>query len=130
MTGAGRGRGLGFPTLNIVVDDFEADFGVYVVTVWFEQKKCSGVMNWGGRPTFGEEAPVLEIHLLDVSGDFYDRTVEWELGPRLREVLRFESPEALQVQIAEDVRRARAYFETGELPLDKLPSAELPSGTL
>jgi riboflavin kinase/FMN adenylyltransferase len=112
--GAGRGKGLGFPTLNVDMA-LDLPFGVYPVAVFCEQKKYSGVMNWGARPTFGEEAPTVEVFLLDGSGDFYGRTVELEVGPRLREVRRFAGPEELQKQIAEDVRRAREFFQTGTL---------------
>ena len=113
--GAGRGAGLGFPTLNVAVTDFGLPFGVYAGWLKFEQKKYSMVMNWGGRPTFGEEAPVLEVHLLEGSGDFYGRTVEVEVGPMLREVRKFDGPEALVAQIAEDVHRAREFFQSGTL---------------
>lgn len=113
--GAGRGAGLGFPTLNVAVADFELPFGVYVGWLTFEQKKYSMVMNWGGRPTFGEEAPVLEVHLLEGSGDFYGKTVEVEVGPKLREVRRFAGVAELRTQIAEDVRRAREFFQSGTL---------------
>lgn len=111
--GEGRGRTMGFPTLNIGVQPMELPFGVYVCTVTVEQKKYLAVMNWGGRPTFDALNPVLEAFLLDADGDFYGRDVELEVGPRLRGVQRFVSVEALQQQIAEDVRRARDYFQSG-----------------
>lgn len=113
--GAGRGKGLGFPTLNIAVADFDLPFGVYPVAVSCEQKKYSGVMNWGARPTFGEDTPTVEVFLLDGSGDFYGKTVEVEVGPMLREVRRFGSPEELVAQIEVDVQRARVFFQTGTL---------------
>lgn len=113
--GAGRGKGLGFPTLNLAIADFDLPFGVYPVAVSCEQKKYSGVMNWGSRPTFDEETPAVEVFLLDGSGDFYGKTVELDVGPLLRKVRRFGSPEELVAQIAEDVRRAREFFQTGTL---------------
>lgn len=111
--GAGRGAGLGFPTLNLAIGDLELPFGVYTARVTIEQKKYSAVMNWGGRPTFDETAPTVEVHLLEGTGDFYGKTVELEVGPRLREVRRFDSVEGLKEQIAKDVERAKEVFRTG-----------------
>jgi len=122
--GEGRGRGIGFPTLNVLARAADLPFGVYAVWASLlapgapasgEQKKYSAVMNWGGRPTFCEELPVMEVHLLDADGDFYGRTVEVEVGPLLRGVRRFAGVEELKAQIAEDIRRAREFFQTGRI---------------
>jgi riboflavin kinase/FMN adenylyltransferase len=111
--GAGRGKGLGFPTLNLRVPSLELPYGVYVARVLLEQKKYSAVMNWGGRPTFNEEEPLLEVHLLEAAGDFYGKTVELEIGPMLRPVIRFSSSEELVAQIQKDIAEAQAILKKG-----------------
>ena len=106
--GAGRGKTLHAPTLNVAaVPDLA--FGVYAVRASIEQKKYSAVMHWGPRPTFREDQPMVEVHLLDFEGDLYGETVEVEVGPFLREVRVFASPDELQAQIQEDIRRAREW---------------------
>jgi riboflavin kinase/FMN adenylyltransferase len=75
-----------------------------------------GAANLGINPTFrapgaqaGSASPLmLEVHLLDFSGDLYGRALRVEFIERLREEQRFPGPEALKAQIARDVEAARA----------------------
>ena len=66
------------------------------------------MMNLGPRPTFGDSRLSLEVHLFDTSGDWYDRSVRVEFVDRLRDVARFDSPDALVAQLRADERAARA----------------------
>ena len=52
--------------------------------------------------------PLVEVHLLDFEGDLYGQRMELEFVERLRPERRFESLDALQSAITEDVERARA----------------------
>jgi riboflavin kinase/FMN adenylyltransferase len=65
------------------------------------------VANLGSRPTFGEGAPRLEVHVLDFSRDLYGARVRVSFAARLRDEKRFAGPEELARQIAADVARAR-----------------------
>ena len=65
-------------------------------------------MNQGGRPTFGEQARTLEIHLFDFDGELYGEMVHVEWVRRLRDVQAFSSREALVAQLERDARAARA----------------------
>jgi riboflavin kinase/FMN adenylyltransferase len=65
------------------------------------------MMNLGPRPTFGETGRALEVHLFDVTGDWYGETVSIELIRRLRDTTRFESVEALVEQLGRDADHAR-----------------------
>ena len=65
------------------------------------------VANIGLRPTFGETAPSVEIHVLDWSGDLYGKPLEFEIHRFLRGERKFESVEALRSQIAEDIQSWR-----------------------
>lgn len=106
-----RGRLLGFPTLNIALTSARKllpPAGVYAVLLQSERGSFGGMMNLGPRPTFGDSKLSLEVHLFDMSGDWYDTMVRVEFVERLRNVVRFESPDALVAQLRADERAARA----------------------
>jgi riboflavin kinase/FMN adenylyltransferase len=63
--------------------------------------------NLGTAPTFGVENPLLEVHLLDFDGDLYGQTVTVEFTHRLRDIVRFDSVEALQRQLQIDLDQCR-----------------------
>ena len=65
-------------------------------------------MNLGPRPTFGDSAISLEVHLFDVRGDFYDAHVRIDFVARLRETRKFASAEQLSKQLTYDERDARS----------------------
>jgi riboflavin kinase/FMN adenylyltransferase len=107
--GAARGRQLGFPTANIRPDPrraLPAD-GVYAAVVPLRGEEHRAVVNLGSRPTFKEGERLLEVHLLDVSADLYDRPLDVDFVDRLRDVQRFESIDALRAQIGRDAEAAR-----------------------
>jgi riboflavin kinase/FMN adenylyltransferase len=107
-----RGRELGFPTANVLVDDailLPAD-GIYAGTL----RAADGVerpaaMSLGRRPTFYTDQgySLLEAHVLDFDGDLYDAPVAVRFVERLRGEERFDSVEALVTQMRRDCDRAR-----------------------
>ncbi len=109
------GRKLGFPTANVATPSgrvLPAD-GVYAVTL-----QCDGlaqplpaVANLGVRPTRDGVRRVLEVHVLNWSGDLYGQHVRVTFHDRLRGEERFPSLEALSQQIARDVAQARVFFQ-------------------
>lgn len=111
--GSGRGRTLGFRTLNITLPPARKLLppeGVYAVRVQTPRGAFGGMMHLGPRPTFDEKDTRLEAHLFDADGDFYGMRVRLDFVARLRETRRFESPEALRGQLAVDEQRARALL--------------------
>jgi riboflavin kinase / FMN adenylyltransferase len=110
VSGAGRGRGLGYPTLNIAPAHprkLLPPIGVYAVLVETPRGRFGGMMNLGPRPTFGDETLLLEAHLFDAAGEFYGGTVRLEFVSRLRDVMKFPSPAALVEQLSRDSESAR-----------------------
>lgn len=108
--GAGRGRSIGVPTINLPVPDARKLLppdGVYAVWVSWGERRCGGMMNQGSRPTFGVTERGLEVHLFDVAEDLYGETVLVEWVRRLRDVRAFPSREALLEQLARDRSAAR-----------------------
>ncbi len=117
--GAGRGRTIGVPTLNLAPPDprkLLPPDGVYAVRVQLAANGTrhggtyGGMMNQGARPTFGVHARGLEVHLFDFSGDLYGETVTVEWVQRLRDVQTFASRQALVDQIERDAGAARAIL--------------------
>lgn len=111
VTGAGIGRGLGFPTANMQLDNemkmLPLD-GVYEVDVLFGDERYKGVMNIGVKPTLGDNMlRTIEVHIIDFSGDIYGRTIAVELVRRLRGELVFANVQALKLQIGVDVARVK-----------------------
>jgi riboflavin kinase/FMN adenylyltransferase len=109
--GAGRGRTIGVPTLNLAPPDARKLLppdGVYAVWVWWRGTRYGGMMNQGPRPTFAEQGRTLEAHLFDFSADLYGETVRVEWVERLRDVQAFPSRDALVAQLERDRQAARA----------------------
>src|SRR5699024_3850873 len=83
ITGAKRGRQLGFPTANIAVSTLKLlpKQGVYAVTIDVKDKLYKGMANLGVNPTFveGKTIPSLEVYIFDFEADIYEEevTVYW-----------------------------------------------------
>jgi len=111
VPGAGRGRTIGVPTINLAPPDARKLLppdGVYGVWVWWRGTRYGGMMNQGPRPTFAEQGRTLEVHLLDFAGDLYGETVRVDWVQRLRDVQAFPSRDALVAQLERDRQAARA----------------------
>ncbi|MBF2067457.1 MAG: bifunctional riboflavin kinase/FAD synthetase [Calothrix sp. C42_A2020_038] len=113
------GRKIGFPTANLELpkDKFLPRLGVYAVRVFdvtdvHEQLQfiAFGVMNIGNRPTVNGTNITTEIHLIDWSGDLYNRKLAVELEKFLRPETKFASLEALKNQIQLDCCAAKVFF--------------------
>ncbi len=110
VTGAGRGRKLGFPTANVqFVQELVPLPGVYVVEAEVDGVRRRGVANVGFNPTFGENSLGVEVYLLDFEGDLYGRTMAVSFRDRIRDERKFKSADELARQIAKDVQFAREF---------------------
>ena len=110
------GRTMGFPTANVRIPKHKAlpAFGVY--DCWMETADGAyhpAVVNVGRHPTLPEGYVTVEAHVLTADGeplDLYGQHVRLSFMRFQRAEVRFDSKEALQTQIAQDVEEARAYF--------------------
>src|SRR4029077_16559721 len=106
--GEKRGRELGYPTANILLDNnCGLRHGIYAVRVGRGAERYDGVASFGRRPTFDNGAPLLEIFLFDFSGDLYGTALDVAFIAFIREELKFDSVEALVRQMDDDSARAR-----------------------
>ncbi len=106
VRGDQRGRGLGYPTANIVPNPalICPGHGVYAARA---DGACAAV-SVGTRPTFGTgQAVLVEAHLLDREVDLYGAQLRVDFLHRLRGELRFDSASALIEQMQRDVRQTR-----------------------
>jgi riboflavin kinase/FMN adenylyltransferase len=112
-TGAGRGRGLGFPTANLEVPPrmLLPSEGVYAGRASVDGGTYPAAINVGTNPTFGGEPLHAEAFLLDFDGDLIGQPMALEFWERLRDEARFDSPEDLARQIKDDVERTRVAVE-------------------
>jgi riboflavin kinase/FMN adenylyltransferase len=109
--GDARGRTIGFPTANILLGrHLEPARGVYAVDARLPNGDVRhGVANIGLRPTVGGTQPRLEAHLFDFAGDLYGQEVSVALRKFIREEKKFESFDALKVQIQKDAEEALLF---------------------
>ena len=108
--GEERGRELGFPTANLELNPgliFPGD-GIYAAWAHVESGAYMAATSIGVRPTFDDgENRTIEAYLLDFSGNIYDQTLRLEFVRRLRGEEKFDSIQALLVQMDEDVHQTR-----------------------
>ena len=112
VRGHGRGKGLGFPTANVVTDHelFPAD-GVYAVKVRVRTGLYDGACNIGTKPTFGGEERTIEVYLFDFNGNLYDQTLRLFFVERLRGEEMYPDGAALGRAIDADVLRCRRILQ-------------------
>lgn len=122
FSGERMGRQIGFPTLNVRLEnELPPAQGVYVTAVHIPSfgRFFPSVTNYGVRPTVYEDYPAtLESHLLDFTADVYEEPVRVFFLARLRDEMVFPNSMALSAQIRRDVEAARAYLTGSPLPTE------------
>jgi riboflavin kinase/FMN adenylyltransferase len=103
------GRTLGFPTANLRLMRRKPPlWGILAVLVHgIGSRPLPAVASLGTRPTVNGIEPLLEAHIFDFSGDLYGHTIEVEFVAKLRDEVKFDSLDAMMVQMQIDAARAR-----------------------
>ncbi len=107
------GRELGFPTANVRMRlNRPPLFGIYAVEVQgLASGAWPGAASLGVRPTVTDaNRATLEVFLLDFDGDVYGRRVRVDFLHKLRDEAKYDTLDALKVQIGRDVDDTRAFF--------------------
>ena len=110
------GRTLKYPTANVKVPKNLCFSGIFVVKVTdnspdrlFDKKW--GIANIGTRPVLGtNNEKLLEVYVLDWSGDIYGRLISVEMIKKIREEKYFKSLEELKSKMMEDEKIALEYI--------------------
>lgn len=109
ITGSGRGKGLGTPTINLEPEALSSigRQGIYAVWAILDGDRIPAVMHAGGRPVFND-VPSVEIHLLGPVPETIPTELTVEVVEFLRPIENFPIVEELQAQIRRDIHLARA----------------------
>lgn len=110
--GDARGRTIGFPTVNQLLDPEIVTplFGVYATAVTVGGRMYPAVTNIGIRPTFLLKKPMSETNIIGFEGDLYGDDIRVELLSFLRPETRFDGIDQLKAAIANDAEAAKAAF--------------------
>lgn len=109
IKGHGRGYKIGYPTANIKwpKDLLLPKDGVYAAYAQIEGRPYSGMAHLGSCPTFSQSNRTLEIHLFNSKENLYGRFIEVFFLKRLRDQMKFDSPEELKQQLNKDKALAK-----------------------
>ncbi len=112
-SGAGRGTGIGIPTMNFKpVKEVVPAHGVYATRTHFDRQTFNSITNIGINPTFGGvEGVKIETHVLDRTVEARGKTAEVEFVKRLRPEMKFASIEDLKKQIKNDILKANEALD-------------------
>ena len=103
--GKGRGKAMGFPTANIILENKNKiipKFGVYAVNILYNKIRYKGMLNIGMNPTFNNQEPSIEVHIFDFNKEIYGSKLSIELIDRIRNEKKFNNPDELKNQLAID----------------------------
>lgn len=113
VSGFGVGSKQTVPTLNLAwTAEVIPARGVYVTRTResHSTRTWDSVTNIGFRPTFDGESLTIETFLLSPLDGPSPRSIVVEFLYRLRDEMKFPSPESLKAQILMDVKRTQTYF--------------------
>ena len=116
VSGAGRGKKIGVPTINMVIPQaLSLDDGIYAATITISNTTFIAAVHLGPVPTYAQEKRSLEAHIIDLedtknldtlldTSDSFNVTILKYIRP----IQHFSSTEALVQQIQEDVKTVRS----------------------
>lgn len=112
VSGAGRGRSVTVPTLNLKPEnELLPGNGVYLSRISLDGRPfLESITNIGVRPTFGETTLTIETFVLNDTVPDDAVSARLEFLRRVRDEMKFESPEALRKQIGADAQQANRFF--------------------
>ncbi|MGB8656551.1 MAG: riboflavin biosynthesis protein RibF [Candidatus Zixiibacteriota bacterium] len=112
IRGKGRGKILGYPTLNLEVPSGKLlpQDGVYSVKARLDQGEYLGMMYVGPKPTFGDEDRSVEVHLFGLEGDAGGMKVALSVEGWIRAPISFPDAESLRIQLRSDETKVKQLF--------------------
>ena len=109
VVGNKQGRDFGFPTANLECfpDLMLPGDAIYATWAVVDGNRLPSATSIGIRPTLGLTERVVEVHIMDYSGDLYGQEISVEFVSKLRDQETFADLETLVAQIGRDVEEAR-----------------------
>jgi riboflavin kinase/FMN adenylyltransferase len=77
------------------------------------EKIYSGIANFGMRPTFNKNSPILEAHIFDFDEDIYGDEIEVIFHSKIRDEKKFDGIKELLNQISLDITVAKQKLQYG-----------------
>ncbi|MEO5951452.1 MAG: bifunctional riboflavin kinase/FAD synthetase [Chloroflexia bacterium] len=120
VPGSRRGRELGYPTANLALPPNQALPADGVYATWCSRtatgEMLKSVTSIGTRPTFEDDARLVEVHILDYTADLYGEVLIAHFVEHLRGQIKYEGIEPLIQQMNADSAEARAVLEASSKP--------------
>ncbi len=115
IKGDQRGRTIGIPTANFEypLNRITIPYGVYAVETIIEGNTYFGIVNFGIRPTFNKDKPIVEAYLFDFDNDIYDKDIEILFHKQIRQEKKFNDIKELLNQINIDIAEAKKILKYG-----------------
>jgi len=115
IKGDQRGRTIGIPTANIEypLNTIIIPYGVYAVETAIDGNTYFGIVNFGIRPTFNKEKPIVEAYLFDFDNNIYDKNIELFFYKQIRQEKKFNGIKELLNQINLDIAEAKKILNYG-----------------
>ena len=115
IKGDQRGRTIGIPTANLEypLNTITIPYGVYAVETLIEGNNYFGIVNFGIRPTFNKDKPIVEAYLFDFDNDIYDKDIEILFHKQIRQEKKFNDIKELLNQINIDIAEAKKILKYG-----------------
>lgn len=113
IKGKGIGKKLGYPTANLSIAEaykLIPKNGSYTVKSRLNGTTVYGMMNIGFNPTVNGTEKSVEINFFDFDTDLYGKKIQVDIMARLRDEHKFDSVDALKMQLAIDKERSLDYI--------------------
>ena len=113
VRGKAKGRELGFPTANIeYLYQIAPSNGIYacLVKVGNDKKWQMAAISTGTRPQYKGEEKILEAHILDFTGNLYEKRLKVAFVKKIRNEEVFDSEEGLIKQMQADCTLIRKFL--------------------
>jgi FAD synthase len=112
--GMRRGKQLGFPTANVLLE-FPVPEGIYAAATLLDGKKYMSVFFAGVPRTFDEKNFTAETYIIGFDSEIYGKTIKIEVFKKLRENLKFKDSDSLVAQMKKDEEEAIRFFSKSTL---------------
>jgi riboflavin kinase/FMN adenylyltransferase len=110
IKGKSRGKALGFPTANIETENEIIPPGVFISTAWIDSKSFPSLTNVGNRPTFDQNETIIESFIINLNKYLYGEKIRVNFIKKIRDEMKFKTPDGLAQQIKKDLEKAKDYF--------------------
>jgi riboflavin kinase/FMN adenylyltransferase len=112
VKGQSRGKALGFPTANIETENEIIPQGVFITKTRVGSKILPSMTSVGKQPTFDQIDLHIESFIIDFDRDLYGEHIGINFLKKIRDQMKFRTPDELARQLETDLQTTKAYFQT------------------